>query len=716
VSIGVSTEHRELAASLTAWAAGLGGLDSARAAEEQAGATFDEIWAKVVDQGVPTIALPEAVGGGGGSVLDAAVALEACARVLLPGALLSTTVGASLLGESPVADALVGGARVAVALDPTLSVTDRVAGTVPVVLDAPGVDWFLLGGRDADGVEQWYAVPSDAVRVEPSVGLDLTRRAGAVTVDVALTDAVAVPTVFGDLVRRTFLTYAAAEAAGVAQWCLETAVAYAKVREQFGQPIGRFQAIKQLCAGMLETTEAVTATAWDAASAAGLDTGASAPCSTTEAGEQWAFAADVAGTVALDGAVRVAQDCIQVLGGIGFTFEHEAHFYLRRAVALRSLLGSGERHARSLAARARDGVRRKVAVDLEGRDIDVRAEIRPIVRGIAAQPEAERRGTLVEHGLIAPHWPAPYGRDAGPVEQLVIDEELAAAGVTLPDLKIGGWAVPTILAHGTDAQRQRFVEPTLRGDVIWCQLFSEPGAGSDLASLRTRATRVESGWELTGQKVWTSLARQAHWAICLARTNPDAPQHAGITYFLVDMTTPGIEIRPLRELTGDALFNEVFLDGVFVPDELVVGEVDGGWKLARTTLANERVAMAGTKLGVSTERAVELVTDDADLTRVGQLVAISTVCLLLDVRTTLRTLAGQGPGPESSVAKLLTVRTRQDASELVVDLHGPRALLGDDDVRRDVHETLLTRCLSIAGGTTQILRNVAAERILGLPR
>jgi alkylation response protein AidB-like acyl-CoA dehydrogenase len=267
------------------------------------------------------------------------------------------------------------------------------------------------------------------------------------------------------------------------------------------------------------------------------------------------------------------------------------------------------------------------------------------------------------------------------------------------------------------------VRPTLLGELTWCQLFSEPGAGSDLASLRTRAVRStgpagEEGWRLTGQKVWTSLAHDADWAICLARTDPDVPQHKGITYFLLDMHAEGIEIRPLREMTGDAMFNEVFLDDAFVPDDCVVGEPGEGWKLARTTLANERVAMAGSRLGVSTERAVALAAgaSPADQVRVGHAVARATVCSLLGVRSTLRSLAGQGPGAESSVAKLLGVRSRQDASELVVDLHGDRVALGGDDIDRDVHEMLLTRCLSIAGGTTQILRNVAAERILGLPR
>lgn len=495
---------------------------------------------------------------------------------------------------------------------------------------------------------------------------------------------------------------AAAECAGIARWCLDTAVSYAKVREQFGAPIGSFQSIKHLCAQMLETTEAITAAAWDAANALDEDP--------IEAG----FAAEVAAVTALDGAVSVAEDCIQILGGIGFTFEHDAHLFLRRAVALRALVPSGRAAAARVAELAKGGVRRQLRVDLEGRDASIRPGVRDTVASIAAA--ADQRVALVSTGYLTPHWAAPYGVDADAVTQLVIDQELAAAGVTRPDLTIGGWALPTIVEHGSDEQRERFVLPTLRGEIEWCQPLSEPGAGSDLAALRTKAERVDGGWRLTGQKVWTSHAGRAHFGICLARTDPEAPKHKGISYFLVDMASDGIDIRPLREMTGDALFNEVFLNGVFVPDDMVVGELGDGWRLTRTTLANERVAMGSARLDKSAEQAVALVSQDGDLEAVGRSVALATVCAQLGVRTTLRSLAGQGPGAESSVAKLLGVKSRQDSSELVVSLLGDALATGGPDVDSAVHEMLLTRCLSIAGGTTQILRNVAAERILGLPR
>jgi 3-oxochol-4-en-24-oyl-CoA dehydrogenase len=676
MSIGISEEHVELARSLREWAASLGGREAARDAEGDAEATFADSWKACVEMGVAMIGLPESYGGGGGSVLDQAVALEACAHELVPGPLLSTAVAALI---SPCAEIGDGAAVALVHESPDMG---AVAGDLAGATHVLGADGLVaLSGAT------------------PELGVDLTRRYGAVAVG---------PAGPADLVRRTTVTLAAAEAAGVARWCLETAVDYAKVREQFGQKIGAFQAIKHLCAEMLETSEAVTAAAWDVAAAASGDH------------EQWSYAADVAEVICFDGAVAVAKSCIQVLGGIGFTYEHDAHLYLRRALGLRALVGDADAAALRLTGRSVNGTRRLVDVDLQGRDEAVRPDVREVAERIGALTEDERRIALVEAGFLTPHWPAPYGLGADAVTQIVIDEELARAGVTRPDIVIAGWALPTIVEHGNDEQRERFVLPSLTGELVWCQLFSEPGSGSDLASLRTKAERVDGGWKLTGQKVWTSVAQRAHWGICLARTDPDAPQHKGISYFLVDMRSAGIDVRPLREITGEALFNEVFLDEVFVPDDCLVGELGDGWKLARTTLANERVAMATTRLSKSTERAVTLASE-LDLTetqraRVGHAVALSTVCTLLGVRTTLRSLAGRGPGAESSVAKLLGVRNRQDSAELVVELQGSGLVAPSEQLRKDMGELLNTRCLSIAGGTTQILRNVAGERILGLPR
>ena len=257
----------------------------------------------------------------------------------------------------------------------------------------------------------------------------------------------------------------------------------------------------------------------------------------------------------------------------------------------------------------------------------------------------------------------------------------------------------------------------MRGEFLWCQLFSEPGAGSDLASLRTKAVRGDGGWLLTGQKVWTSAAHKARWGVCLARTDPDAPKHKGITYFLVDMKSPGIEIRPLREITGDSLFNEVFLDNVFVPDEMVVGTVNDGWRLARTTLANERIAMAsGTALGNPMEELLKVLAsldlDAAQQDRLGRLIAIAQTGALLDQRIAQLAVGGQDPGAQSSVRKLIGVRYRQALAEYAMDVCEGGGLVHN----QAVFDFLNTRCLTIAGGTEQILLTVAAERLLGLPR
>jgi 3-oxochol-4-en-24-oyl-CoA dehydrogenase len=734
VTMGLTEEQTALAGAVADWAKGARFPDVVRAAEQHGSAPlFESSWTGLVDLGVLGVAVPESHGGAGGSLLDLAVALEAASHALVPGPLLSVATAALLLAEhagSPLAKGLLPGVcegtvRVGVAPGPTslTEVGGRVSGHVPLLLDAATATHVLVGVRpsEAAGTERWFVVPADGDEVSVEVagqGPDLTRTTGSVRMDEVEvpTDAwlEVAPGRVGDLLA----VLAAAEASGTARWALDAAVDHAGVREQFGRKIGSFQAIKHLCAHMLERAESATAVAWGAAVA-------------HDDPAQLRFAAAVAGAVALDGAVENAKDCIQVLGGIGFTWEHDAHLHLRRALGNRQLLGGTDRLRHEVSALALDGVRRRLHLDL-GDDVeDLRGSIRADVDRAREARGADRRTVLAETGLLAPHWPPPYGRGADPRSQLVIDEELAAAGVTRPDLAIGAWAVPTILGHGSDEQKDRFVPPTLRGEIVWCQLFSEPGAGSDLASLRTRAERLEGGWRLTGQKVWTSLAADADWAICLARTNPDVPQHKGITYFLVDMRSPGIDVRPLREITGEAVFNEVFLDGVVVPDDCVVGDVDDGWRLARTTLANERVAMSGSSLGANVERALRLLTGEdgpggregeGDVVaatrrvRVGAAVADAVTVQMLGARSTLRSLAGRGPGPESSVQKLVGVRHRQEAAELVYDLLGPEALVGEGEASEALRELLLTRCLSIAGGTTQVLRNVAAERILGLPR
>ncbi len=314
---------------------------------------------------------------------------------------------------------------------------------------------------------------------------------------------------------------------------------------------------------------------------------------------------------------------------------------------------------------------------------------------------------------------------------------LNQAGLARPDLVIGGWAGHAILQHGTPAQRDRLVWPTLRGEITWCQLFSEPEAGSDLAGVRTRAEPVTGDgaagtgrrpggapdWQLTGQKVWTSLAHEADWAICLARTDPTVAKHHGLSYFLVDMTSPGIDIRPLREITGRAMFNEVFLDGVVVPADCLLGQPGDGWRIARSTLAAERTAMGrGSAFGEEVEGLIGLVraggldADPAVAEQVGGLVADGLAGSLLDLRATLAELGGAEPGQQAAVRKLIGVAHRQAVAEAALTLSGADGAATDGPAAGAVHEFLLTRCLSIAGGTSQILLSLVGERVLGLPR
>ena len=435
--------------------------------------------------------------------------------------------------------------------------------------------------------------------------------------------------------------------------------------------------------------------------------------------------------MALDAAVSCTHECIQVLGGIGYTWEHPAHWYYRRALSLRALLGPGTDWARRVAELALGGARRPVRVELPADAGPLRTQISTELAAIAALEPAERTPQLAAGGWVVPHLPAPWGRAAGPLEQLVIAEEMKQAGLRAPALLIGAWVVPALASYGTPAQQERFLPATLRGEITWCQLFSEPGAGSDLAGLTTRAERVTGdgtdggGWRLTGQKIWTSLAKEADWAICIARTDPSTRRHAGITYFLVDMTSPGVTVRPLREMTGDALFNEVFLDGVLVPDDLVVGEAGDGWRVARTTLANERVSLSRTwTFGCGTPELLDVLRGldeqarQAWLEPAGRLVAEGHAIDVLGMRVTLKQLSGTEPGATGSVRKLLGMRHAQQVAELCWSMQGPAGAYGGGHCAGAhwARQVLLTRALTIGGGTTNIQLNIIGERMLGLPR
>ncbi|MEX6464572.1 acyl-CoA dehydrogenase family protein [Dietzia cinnamea] len=722
MSIATTPDQTEIQSSIKAWAKSADPVATVRVQEEDPEA-WKAVWPRLAELGLFGVAIAEEHGGAGAEIVDLACMLETAAAHMAPGPVLSTALTGVLVSRAggAVAQALgetlaEGGLPVGVCLGidtATLDGSGEVTGD-PGIAYGGTPDGGLLLPVEIDGATRWALLEAGTagVTVTPSTPYDISASIGRVRLE-----GVTIPAdrilegITTEHVHQLFVTLAAAEAAGVADYTLATAVDYAKIREQFGRTIGSFQSIKHLAADMLCRTEQVRALAWDAAVAAE---------DLTDSDSELPVAAAVAGALAFDNAVRNSQDCIQILGGIGFTFEHEAHFYMRRASALRQIIGGSARWRRSLAELTLAGRRRHLDIDLSEIDgLDAtREEIRALVAKVAAAEGDERKQALADTGLFMPHLPEPWGLGAGPAEQLLIDSELEAAGVTRHDITIGGWAVPTIL-QAAPQHADLLVRDTMAGKIRWCQLFSEPGAGSDLAALRTTAEKVDGGWKLNGQKVWTSLAREADWAMCLARTDSGAPKHKGITYFLVDMRSEGIRTRPLREITGEALFNEVYLEDLFVPDEFQIGTVNDGWKIARTTLANERVAMGGgSSLGDAAEEIIGLINaagvsgDALVLDEFGKHVADGVVGNLLDLRTALRSLAGSGPGAESSVRKIVGVRHRQDIAEFGLELTGT----GGVEFTEQGRKFLMVRCLSIAGGTEQVLLNVVGERILGLPR
>lgn len=718
MTIATTDEHKAVQESMRGWAATVGPIATMRTGTADHWRAY---WPSLVGLGVFRVAVGEGDAAADGSVGDLAVLIEQLAHDLVGGPVLTTALAGLVTAGAPAEDTPCG-----VALESPVALRDNDSGE----FELTGEWGAALGAAPGTAVlvpvlraerEAWCLVRPDTagLHVEALEPLDHST-------PLARVECAGVRVSAGDIFEPSFavrdLTAAlvAAELAGIAGWCLRTATEYAKVREQFGRKIGEFQAVKHICAWMLCRAELIRAVAADVAGAV------------DQRSAELPLAAAIAMTISLDAAVETAKDCIQVLGGIGFTWEHDAHFYLRRAVALRQLLGGSAPWRARVTSLVRQGVRRTVGLDLGfgdtagddaaawdamGLDAAAATELGADLARIAALPADRQRDALVDTGLLAPHWPAPYGRGAGPILRTLIDEQVRGAGITVPDIQIGNWAVPTLLQHGSTEQIERFAQPTLRGEVVWCQLFSEPEAGSDLAALRTTATRVEGGWRLRGQKVWTSLTTIANWAICLARTDASVPKHKGISYFLVDMSSPGLEVRPLVQITGEARFSEVFLDDVFVPDECLVGELGNGWKIARSTLSSERVAMGGSGIGQELESLIdaapvfgpgaELIAD-----RIGELVSDAVAGLLLETRAAQRMLAGADPGPQSSVRKLVGVRHRQAVAEFAVEIAGVAGARETEVVK----EFLLTRCLSIAGGTEQILLTVAGERILGLPR
>lgn len=577
MSIAITPEHYELADSVRSLVARVAPSEVLHAALESPVENPPPYWQAAAEQGLQGVHLAESVGGQGFGILELAVVLAEFGYGAVPGPFVPSAIASALIAAHDpqakvLAELATGAAIAAYALDSGLTATRHgdvlvIRGEVRAVPAAAQASVLVLPVA-IESRDEWVVLRNDQLEIEAVKSLDPLRpiahiRANAVDVsDDALLSNLTMTTA-----HALMSTLLSAEAVGVARWATDTASAYAKIREQFGRPIGQFQAIKHKCAEMIADTERATAAVWDAARA--LD----------DAGESSSdveFAAAVAATLAPATAQRCTQDCIQVHGGIGFTWEHDTNVYYRRALMLAACFGRGSEYPQRVVDTATTAGMRPVDIDLDPSTEKLRAQIRAEVAALKAMPREPRTVAIAEGGWVLPYLPKPWGRAASPVEQIIIAQEFTAGRVKRPQIAIATWIVPSIVAFGTDNQKQRLLPPTFRGDIFWCQLFSEPGAGSDLASLATKATRVDGGWRITGQKIWTTGAQYSQWGALLARTDPSAPKHNGITYFLLDMKSEGVQVKPLRELTGKEFFNTVYLDDVFVPDELVLGEVNRG--------------------------------------------------------------------------------------------------------------------------------------------
>ncbi|OBG23270.1 acyl-CoA dehydrogenase [Mycolicibacterium celeriflavum] len=736
MTLALTSEQRELSASVGQFAARRAPIAATREALDLlAQGHLPPWWEELCASGFHAVHLPERYGGQGGELLDAACVLEAAGKASLPGPLLPTvTTGAvaSLAEPSPSAEALLtrlaGGLAAVVVLPRDSQFTahldgDRwlVSGGADLVSGACTAATALVCVVTEDGDTIWAAVDTahPAVVVEAVAGTDLLTELGTMRLTAYPVEQADV--LHGiDAERAEYLATAltASMAAGIAQWCVEAATAHLHTREQFGKLIGTFQALQHNAAMLLVNSELASAATWDAVRATG------------EPLDQHRMAAAGAALTAIAPCPDLALDTLTMFGAIGFTWEHDLHLYWRRATSLAASIGPRSRWARRL-GEVTTTQERDFSVDLGDAESEFRARVAATLDTAAAlrndrpgrQGDYEhfatgaQRTAIAEAGLIAPHWPPPWGIDASPLQQLIIDEEFGKRrALVRPSLGIAEWILPSLIKAGSKELQERLIPATQRGELAWCQLFSEPGAGSDLAALTTRATKVDGGWRVSGHKIWTSSAHRADFGALLARTDPTAAKHRGIGYFIVNMRSEGIEVQPIKQASGEQEFNEVFLDDVFVPDEMLLGEPTGGWALAIATMAEERSAISGY---VQYDRAAPLrrlaageERDDV-VRELGELDAYANAIKALGVRETIRLLDGQGAGPTSSIAKVaMNVLLRRTFSATLGST-GRIAMAIDSDV---VQPYLRVPAELIGGGTKEIQLNIIAQMILGLPR
>ena len=724
MGIALTDDHRELADVARAFLTSQKARWAARSLLDAPDESRPPFWHDLVELGWLGLHIDEEYGGSGYGLPELVVVIDELGRAVAPGPFVPTVIASAVIAKDGTADqrarllpGLIDGTVTAgIGLDSQVQVKDGpkngiASGEAGIVLGAGLAELLLIAaGDDVLVLERDRA----GVSVEVPDNLDPTRRSGRVRLDsVSVTADDTLPGARESALARA-RTLLAAEAVGGAADCVDSAVEYAKVRQQFGRTIATFQAVKHHCANMLVAAESAIAAVWDASRAAAEDS--------SEDEAQFRLIAAAAAALAFPAYARNAELNIQVHGGIGFTWEHDAHLHLRRALVTAALLG-GDAPARDVFDRTAAGAVRANSLDLPPEAEELRTRIRADAAQIAALDQNAQRDKLIATGYVMPHWPKPWGRAADAVEQLVTEEEVRAAGIRRPQYSITAWVILTLIQHGTPWQIERFVEKALRHEEVWCQLFSEPDAGSDAASVKTRATRVEGGWKINGQKVWTSEAQQARRGLATVRTDPDAPKHLGITTVIIDMKAPEVEVRPLRQITGSSEFNEVFFNDVFVPDEDVVGTPNSGWTVARATLGNERVSIggAGSSYGGLTARLVELTQQRPDRlagaeVRIGTFLAEEHALRLLNLRRAVRSIEGAGPGPEGNVTKLKLAEHMIEGAAIFAGLLGPEVALTDGPGALVGRMIMSARSMAIAGGTSEVTRNQIAERILGMPR
>ncbi|MCV7205722.1 acyl-CoA dehydrogenase [Mycolicibacterium peregrinum] len=711
MTLAITEDHRALAEVATAMVNGRGGVATARRIlleSDTAGRwwTEDGLWKEIVSTGWLGLHIDEQYGGQGYGLPELTIVLEQLGRAAIGGPFLPTVAVSAVIAEIGTDEQrrrwlpqLVSGdlvAGIGTKSDAALADSRVTASAVPTLAES-AADVFLLPVGD----DVVLVGTGDGVSTRTIESVDQLLR--PVTL-VSLSSAVVAEVFPGAaaVVARVVRLLAAAEAVGGLGACTEMATGYAVAREQFGRPIGSFQAVKHHCANMLVDTELAVAATWDAARAEGVEA---------------ELAVAMAAGHALPAYQQVALLNVQVHGGIGYTWEHDAHLYIRRATVLQVFAGDQEALRDRVVELQIHGVRRGHSVELPPEAEQYRQAANDFRAEVEAAAAESAQKLWARSGYLQPHWPKPYGRNAGSTEQLIIEEVLA--GLDKPSLGLGEWVVPTLLQHGSAEQIERLMWPSLEGEVRWCQLFSEPGAGSDAAAVATKARRVEGGWVVTGQKVWTSDAVNCQRGLATVRTDPDVPKHKGITAMVIDLADPAVQIRPLTEITGETMFNEVFFDDVFVPDRDVVGPVNAGWGVAMAAFGNERVSIGGGSVTMTADALIDLLTahrpGDTGLARdVGALLIEAYTLAALNLRQAARAVFEAGAGIEGNIAKLFGAEHAQRVAELALRIAGPAILVGEEPTV--VHDYLFSRCLTIAGGTSEIVRNLIAERILGLPR